>query len=96
MSGRSVPLDPAVDAYRRDLADIALAGRVTASHFAEPVLRRATRAADVRKSREPDADFACRLQQGESFAVLDVSGGVAWGYCVEGHRVGYVDADTFG
>ena len=87
-------MDPATHAYRRDLADIALAGRITASHFAEAVERRALRDTDVRGGREPDAPIACHLREGEAFAVLDVSGGVAWGYCVDGHRVGYVSADT--
>lgn len=96
LSGRTIPLDPAVDAYRRDLADIALAGRITASHFAEPALRTAVRGADVRIGRETDAAVACRLEPGDDFAMLDLSGGVAWGYCVAGHRVGYVDAATFG
>ena len=81
-----------MDAFRRDLADIALAGRVSASHFAEAVERRAVRDADVRQGREADATVACRLRSGDGFAVLDVSGGVAWGYCMDGHRVGYVDA----
>jgi len=96
LSGPSVPLDPDHDAFRRDVADIALAGRVVASHFAEPVIRRATADADVRRGREADAEVACRLTAGEEFAVLDFSGGVAWGYCVQGHRVGYVPAHMLG
>ena len=39
LAGVSSPPDPATHAYRKDLADAALAGRVIASHYAEPLLR---------------------------------------------------------
>jgi len=32
----------------------------------------------------------CALAKGEEFAVIDLSGGIAWGYCVKDHLVGYV------
>lgn len=67
---------------------------MVASHFAEAVVRHATVGTPVRRGREPDAEVACRLSLGDAFAVLDISGGVAWGYCVDGHRVGYVPADA--
>ncbi|MDF0752810.1 hypothetical protein NLU14_21530, partial [Marinobacter sp. 71-i] len=36
LKGRSVPIDPRVDAVRRDLADVRLADRVFAPHYAAP------------------------------------------------------------
>ena len=39
LTGPSDPPDPLFNAYRKDLADVALAGRVIASHYAEPVER---------------------------------------------------------
>ena len=43
LPGRRDPPDPAFNAYRKDLADVALAGRVIASHYAEPIDRRSSR-----------------------------------------------------
>ena len=44
--------------------------------------------------RDPEAegDPASELLPGEAFAVLEYSGGRAWGYCVGDHVVGYVEA----
>ena len=39
LTGVSQLPDPATNAYRKDLADAALAGRVIASHYAEPLVR---------------------------------------------------------
>src|SRR6185369_7472450 len=40
LSGRSNPPDARFNAYRKDLADVALAGSVITSHYAEPLARR--------------------------------------------------------
>jgi cell wall-associated NlpC family hydrolase len=44
--------------------------------------------------REPvdGAEAVSELLPGEGFAVLDLSAGWAWGYCLADHRVGYVEA----
>src|SRR5688572_29307217 len=39
LAGSSSLPDPATNAYRKDLADVGLAGRVITSHYAEPLLR---------------------------------------------------------
>src|SRR4051794_11230270 len=39
LSGPSIVLDPAIHAYRNDLADVALAGQLFAPHYARPVRR---------------------------------------------------------
>src|SRR6266542_2359638 len=51
LTGPSDPPDPAYHAYRKDLADVALAGRVIASHYAEPVDRLITAAAAPLRER---------------------------------------------
>lgn len=94
LSGPSAPLDERVHAYRRDIADIALAGQIIAPHYARPVMRIASaRASSVRAAAAPDSEQVTGLAPGEEFAVLDISGGWAWGYRRADHRVGYVPLD---
>jgi cell wall-associated NlpC family hydrolase len=38
------------------------------------------------------SEAASELLPGERFAVLDITAGWAWGYCLSDHRVGYVEA----
>lgn len=92
LNGPSVAVDPALNAFRSDVADIALAGQVIASHYAEPWVRKCSRR--VGFTVEPGADGAYSLDVGDLFAVLDCGRGVAWGYRLADHRVGYVDADS--
>ncbi len=85
--------DPRTHAWRSDLADIALKGIVDAPRFAAPVRHRLSAAqAPIRKAPEADAVAVSELISGEAFDVLDVAEGVAWGYSVHDHYVGYVDA----
>lgn len=93
MSQRSTAPDPSINAYRDDLADVALAGQVIASHYAEPVLRRTT----TRTQLTADASATIPvewLEEGAKFALLDCALGRAWGYAVTTHHVGYVDEDA--
>ena len=96
MAGISCPPDPDFHAYRQDLADVSLAGKVIASHYAEPLLRSLTVAADFRRAASPDADPICRLQPGDRFELLDDTGGWAWGYAGADRRVGYVRSEALG
>lgn len=48
----------------------------------------------VRKKPRDDAPAVSQLLLGEDFAVIDVSGGWAWGYCRHDHYVGYVPVDA--
>lgn len=85
--------DPRINAWRNDLADTALEGIVDASRFARPVrYRLSPPQAPIRKAPEEGAVAVNELLSGEAFDVLDVAGGVAWGYSVHDHYVGYVDA----
>jgi hypothetical protein len=86
-------LDPRTHAYRSDIADIALAGRIIAPHYARPLIRACgPHAIDLHETAKDEADAVSELLPGEEFAVLEYSGGRAWGYAVADHRVGYVEA----
>ena len=72
------------------MADVALAGRVIASHYAEPLDRTVVIASELRGGPSAAEEVICDLEPGESFATLDDSLGWAWGYAGEQRRVGYV------
>jgi hypothetical protein len=91
--GASSTLDPRTHAYRTDIADIALAGRIIAPHFARPLIRACGMlATSLREKPAADSAAVSELLPGELFAVLEYARGWAWGYCLGDHRVGYVEA----
>jgi hypothetical protein len=92
LTGPSNPPDPNYNAYRRDLADVALAHAVIASHYAEPLDRVMSAAASLRAGPFDDAKAVLELKAGDPFAMLDNSLGWAWGYAGNERRVGYVRA----
>ena len=94
LSGPSDPPDPAHHAYRNDLADVALAGTVIASHYAEPMARTVARPARLHDSPSEESEAICELSPGDPFAMLDNSLGWAWGYAGTDRRVGYVESDA--
>jgi hypothetical protein len=96
LTGVSQDYDPRTVAIRADLADIALAGQHFAPHYAAPMMRSVTTATALRAARADDADIVTQLLPGEGFALLDVTGGVAWGYRLADHQVGYCPADCLG
>ena len=75
---------------------MALAGRVIASHYAEPLPRVVARPAALRARPSEDADIVCDLTAGETFALLDDSVGWAWGYAGADGRVGYLKSEALG
>ena len=93
LTGPSSHPDPRTHAYRQDLADIALAGTVIASHYAVPLDMRLTRAAWLTVAPSGTSDPLARLEPGMTLRVLDKSRGWAWGYA--GDLVGYVPASAF-
>jgi len=92
--GPSVALDPLHDAVRRDVADIRLADRVFAPHYAAPMPRRLAGQAVLFGGDAGDAANLATLRAGEIFEVLDIAGGKAWGIAVAHGLVGYIDADA--
>jgi cell wall-associated NlpC family hydrolase len=91
------PLDPRVNAYRADLADAALRGRVVAARFLEPVMHAcAVERAPMRAAPDASATAVSELLWGEGFAALDAADGWVWGWSVHDHYVGYVRADALG
>lgn len=97
LEGRSQKFDPRVDAIRPDLADVALASRHFAPHYAKAVARSGIVArTPVRAKADTDSEMVSELLFGEGFALLDITGGWAWGYCLTDHYVGYVPAQTLG
>ena len=82
---------------RGDIADLALAATIFAPHYARPDVEHVVAdAVMVRAAGRDDAEAVSQLAHGEGFAVLDVAGGWAWGYCLHDHYVGYVPATSLG
>jgi hypothetical protein len=94
LAGPSDPPDPNFHAYRDDLADVALAGRVIASHYAKPAGRTIQVPVVLRAGPSLDAEVVRELDPKEPFLMLDDSLGWAWGYAGEGRQVGYVPSET--
>jgi cell wall-associated NlpC family hydrolase len=91
------PLDPRTSAWRPGLADIALAGLVSVSHFAAPVLRMVTATtAPLHAGPDPGCEMVSELLHGETFAVLEEERGWAWGQARDDSYVGYVPASALG
>ncbi|SEK27724.1 hypothetical protein SAMN05216382_0099 [Sphingomonas palmae] len=93
LSGPSVRLDPTTNAVRADIADVRLADRVFAPHYAAPLRRTVVRDTGLRDGRAIDGAVIASLASGSAFDLLDLTGGVAWGIAVDAGLVGYVDAD---
>lgn len=97
LSGTSQAYDPRVVAIRPDLADIAVAYQYFAPHYAAPMMSGCVLpSAVLRGAPSLDADQTSELLYGEGFALLDLTGGWAWGYCLADHYVGYLAADALG
>jgi hypothetical protein len=70
-----------------------LSGLLFAPHYARPLIRACGMlATPVRAAPSDTAEAVSELLPGEEFAVLDITAGWAWGYCLLDHRVGYVEA----
>ena len=93
LSGVSNLPDPKTNAYRADLADSALAGRVIASHYADPMLRHIAVDAPFFVAADETSEQITTLGAGDELMMLDNSRGWAWGYGPDG-LVGYVRADA--
>jgi hypothetical protein len=83
--------DPRTTAHRGDLADIALAGKMFAPHYAVPMpMRCSAPKAMIRRQGSKNHEAISELLHGEDFHVLDITGDWAWGYCGHDGYVGYI------
>lgn len=89
--------DPRLNAFRPDLADAALRGKVEASRYAagEPAMVTAS-VVPVRKLPDRAASRLTEALYGEQARVFDRSGGFAWVQLVTDRYVGYVPEDALG
>ena len=91
LNGPEGDFDPRTTAHRGDLADIALAGKLFAPHYAEPMAMRCSAPkAMIRRQSGKEHEAISELMHGEDFHVLDIAGDWAWGYCGHDGYVGYV------
>ncbi len=91
LHGPEEDFDPRITAHRGDLADIALAGKMFAPHYAAPMpMRCSAPKAMIRKQSGKNHEAISELLHGEDFHVLDIAGDWAWGYCGHDNYVGYV------
>ena len=79
-------------AVRDDLADVELADRVFAPHYAKAMPRLLAAAASLRV--KPSGEHVADLPQGSTIDLFDISGGWAWVRSPLG--VGYIPADAIG
>lgn len=97
LAGVAQDFDPRIVAIRPDLADIAVAGTHFAPHYAAPKMTSCVLpSAAIRAAPSLDAEQTSELLFGEGFALLDVTGGWAWGYGLADHYVGYLAANALG
>ena len=92
LQGRTVDLDPRTHAVRPDLADVRLAEYVFAPHYAAPLPYRTSAPVTLREGRAPGSMVLAELATDETFEVLELAGGKAWGIAPHLGLVGYCDA----
>jgi hypothetical protein len=93
LDGPSRTIDARIHAWRKDLADIALAGSVFAPHYARPLPRACgAHVASIWPGPTAEGEALSELLPGEGFGVLEYAGGWAWGFSLADHVVGYVEA----
>jgi hypothetical protein len=92
LDGPSRPVDARIHAWRKDLADISLAGCVFAPHYARALPRACgAHAALLWPGPSAEGEAVSELLPGEEFAVLEYAGGWAWGFSTADHVVSYVE-----
>ena len=85
-----MPIDPRVDAVRPDLADVRLANRVFAPHYAAPMPRDIALTVSLRAAPAADSEVLAELNAGDRFEVLEFAGSNAWGVAPAAGLVGYI------
>ena len=92
LAGHSAPLDPSVDAVRDDLADVELADRVFAPHYAQSLAFRAIADGALRGQPTSNATIIRSISSGDIVDVFDISG--SWAWVRAAGFMGYVMAET--
>ena len=91
LHGPEEDYDPRITAHRGDLADIRLAGKMFAPHYAEAMpMRCSAPKAMLRKQAGKNYQAVSELLHGEEFQMLDVAGDWAWGFCEADGYVGHI------
>jgi len=93
LAGPQISSDNRVTAIRGDLADIGLAGSHFAPHYAQSKHAHCIVPSAI-ISASPDDVAVTQISYGEKFAILDISGKHAWGYCLHDNYVGYIKTDV--
>ena len=87
------PLDRRLNAYRDDLADRRLEGKVASARFVDGTERRVARGiVPLRKERTPGTQLVSELLLGERVRVFEEKDGVAWVQSESDGYVGYTDS----
>jgi cell wall-associated NlpC family hydrolase len=95
LAPRREPLDPRMNAYRPDLADVRLLDLVTAAHFVRAADHFCTAPrAPLRTRDDREAPLASEILFGETFEVLEIAGEWAWGRAQHDGYVGYAPASA--
>jgi cell wall-associated NlpC family hydrolase len=91
-------LEPRLNAYRPDLADARLKGRVEAARYVAGERRRVVAdSAPLRHQPAVDTPIASEVLRGEAFLVFEETAeGWAWGQLETDAYVGYVSSDALG
>jgi cell wall-associated NlpC family hydrolase len=91
-------LDPRLNAYRPDLADARLRGKVDAARFIDGKRRRVVAdQAPLKRTPAADAQLDSEVLRGEAFLVFEETGeGWAWGQLETDAYVGYVPTAALG
>ncbi len=97
MTESGTTLDPRLSAFRDDLADAALEGRVTARRFAEGRPAGVVRGiVDLRRAADTRSGLDSQLLFGETVTVFDEADGWAWVQNRTDGYVGYVESAALG
>ena len=93
----SEQLDRRSHAYRPDLADIRLRGRVTADRYIEGMPAEViVPVAALHPRPDPESSIDTQALRGEALSVFDISGGWAWVQLAADRYVGYVREQAIG
>jgi hypothetical protein len=88
LKGRSVAIDPRHDAVRADLADIDLADRFFAPHYARAMPTMLAADTPLLIAPKPDAEILGALSAGTIADLFDING--AWAWVRTSAGVGYI------